>query len=169
MTKRTPTTADTFALLIADVYDAAGVLRRLGERTAATEGQTQARWQVLSVISEADWTVPMTADRLGTSRQAVQRIANELVDEGLAAFDDNPRHRRSPFLRLTPDGRGTLDAITERARERNRAVLNHLQGADVTAIRTALKELTATVRAQLHADETTPDGEPVPTTQNHNA
>ena len=89
--------------------------RRLGERTVATEGQTQARWQVLSVISEADWTVPMTADRLGTSRQAVQRIANELVDEGLAAFDYNPRHRLSPFLRLTPYGHGMLDAITEPA------------------------------------------------------
>ena len=50
---------DAFALLVADVYDAAGVLRRLGEQTAATEGQTQARWQVLSVISDGDWTVPM--------------------------------------------------------------------------------------------------------------
>src|SRR5271155_3223584 len=94
---------DAFALLVADVYDTAGVLRRQGEQTAGTEGQTQARWQVLSVISDGDWTVPMAADRLGTSRQAVQRIGNELVDEGLAAFDENPRNQRSPFLRLTRD------------------------------------------------------------------
>jgi hypothetical protein len=72
MTKRTPTAPDRFALLVADVYDAAGVLRRLGERIAATEGQTQARWQVLSVMPEGTWTVPMAADRLVTRRQAVQ-------------------------------------------------------------------------------------------------
>src|SRR5580698_4704566 len=101
MTKRSPAAVDEFSLLVADVYDTAGVLRRLGERTAATEGQTQARWQVLSVISDGSWTVPMAADRLGTSRQAVQRIANELVEEGLAAFDENPRNQPSSFLRLT--------------------------------------------------------------------
>jgi DNA-binding MarR family transcriptional regulator len=149
MTNRTPTPADTFALLIADVYDAAGALRRLGERTAATQGQTQARWQVLSVISEGDWTVPMAADRLGTSRQAVQRIANELVDEGLASFDDNPRHQRSPFLRLTAGGRSTLDAISRRARELHSKILKDLRGVDVVSVRAALDALTMTVRAEL--------------------
>jgi DNA-binding MarR family transcriptional regulator len=138
---------DAFALLVADVYDAAGVLRRLGEQTAATAGQTQARWQVLSVISDGDWTVPMAADRLGTSRQAVQRIANELVDEGLAAFDENPRNQRSPFLRLSPDGRTRLDAITKRARRQHRALLNNLSGLDLDALRLTLQKLSAVVRS----------------------
>jgi DNA-binding MarR family transcriptional regulator len=154
MTRGKPSPVDTFALLVADVYDAAGVLRRLGERTASTEGQTQARWQVLSVISEGDWTVPMAADRLGTSRQAVQRIANELVDDELATFDDNPRHRRSPFLRLTPRGHGTLDAITNQSRERNRALLNDLPGVDVDAVRAALRQLTNAARSQLQPEAT---------------
>ena len=48
---------------------------------------SRARLQVLNMVSDGDWTVPMAADRLGTSRQAVQRIANELAYEGLAAFD----------------------------------------------------------------------------------
>ncbi|HEY6787963.1 MAG TPA: hypothetical protein VI365_11690 [Trebonia sp.] len=34
---------DELALLVADVFEAAGVLHRYGERTAATAGQTQAR------------------------------------------------------------------------------------------------------------------------------
>jgi DNA-binding MarR family transcriptional regulator len=153
MTKR-ELPVDKFALLVADVYDAAGVLRRLGERPASAEGQTQARWQVLSVISEGDWTVPMAADRLGTSRQAVQRIANELVDDELATFDDNPRHRRSPFLRLTPGGGGTLDAITIRSRERNGVLLNALAGVDINAVRVALHQLTVAVRSQLQPEVT---------------
>ena len=95
--------------------------------------------------------MPLAADRLGTSRQAVQRIANELVDEGLAAFDDNPRHLRSPFLHLTADGHHTLGAITERAREHDRAIRNDLPGVDVAEIRTALRVLTTAVRAQLLA------------------
>ena len=149
MTKRSPTSVDTFASLVAEVYETAGVLRRQGERTAATEGQTQARWQVLSVISNGDWTVPMAADRLGTSRQAVQRIANELVDEGLTAFDVNPRNQRSPFLRLTPDGHTKLDAITKRSRSQHRALLNDLSDVDVDALRVALHRLSAAVRSQL--------------------
>ena len=111
---------DAFALLVADVFDAAGVLRRFGERIAAAAGQTQARWQLMSVVSVGDWTVPMAADRLGTSRQAVQRIANELVDDGLAVFVDNPRHQRSAFVRLTADGTRVLRAMTDQA-QRSRA------------------------------------------------
>ena len=149
MTERSPIAVDTFALLVADVYDTAGVLRRQGEKTAAAEGQTQARWQVLSVISDGDWTVPMAANRLGTSRQAVQRIANELADEGLAAFDENPRNQRSPFLRLTPDGHTTLDAITKRSRSQHRALLSDLSGVDVDALRLTLHRLSAAVRSQL--------------------
>lgn len=137
------------ALLVADVFEAAGVLRRYGERTAATAGQTQARWQLLSVVSDGDWTVPAAADRLGTSRQAVQRIANELVDDGLAAFEDNPRHRRSPFLRLSEDGQRALAAISVKARTENQAVLAALDGLDVALIRAGLRQLTSAVRARL--------------------
>lgn len=140
---------DELALLVADLYDAAGVLRRYGERIAAAAGQTQARWQVLSVVSGGDWTVPMAADRLGTSRQAVQRIANELVDDGLAAFVGNPRHRRSPFLRLTKAGEGTLATISDLARSSHAKVLHQLSDVDVTRLRSALNRLAASVRSEL--------------------
>lgn len=140
---------EAFALVVADVFDAAGVLRRDGERTASSVGQTQARWQLMSVMSAGDWTVPMAAGRLGTSRQAVQRIANELVDDGLAAFADNPRHRRSPFLRLTDEGRRVLDTITDQAQRRHQALLDQLDGVDLVEIRAGLRHLTAVVRSTL--------------------
>ncbi len=140
---------DAFALVVADIFDAAGVLRRDGERTASSAGQTQARWQLLSVVSVGDWTVPMAADRLGTSRQAVQRIANKLVDDGLAASVDNPRHRRSPFLRLTDEGERVLSAITGQAQLRHKALLAKLDGINLVEVRTALRHLTAVVRSDL--------------------
>jgi DNA-binding MarR family transcriptional regulator len=148
MATKHETEPDEFALLVADIYEAAGTLRRDGERIAASVGQTQARWQVLNVVSSGDWTVPNTADRLGTSRQAVQRIANELVEAGFADFVDNPRHRRSPFLRLTPAGREVLDAIHVRAQRRHEEVLAHLGAVDLLQLRTALRHLTAAVRSK---------------------
>jgi DNA-binding MarR family transcriptional regulator len=108
--------ADELALLVADVFELAGLLRRSGEDTARTVGQTQARWQLMSVVSDRALTVPQAARRLGVSRQAVQRVANDLVAEGLAGFTDNPDHRSSALLELTPAGRDALARITQRAR-----------------------------------------------------
>jgi DNA-binding MarR family transcriptional regulator len=34
----------------------------------------------------------------------MQRLADELAADGLAEFIDNPRHRRSKLVRLTPRG-----------------------------------------------------------------
>lgn len=147
--RSTVPTDQAFALLVADVYDAAGVLRRHGELIARTAHQTQARWQLMSVVSEGDWTVPKAADRLGTSRQAVQRIANELVDDGLATFTENPHHQRSPFVHLTRRGTTTLADITLEARRRERAMHTRLAAIDLDAARNLLRELTAVVRSEL--------------------
>jgi DNA-binding MarR family transcriptional regulator len=148
--------ADVLPLLAADVFEAAGVLRRHGERIAASAGQTQARWQLMSVVSAGDWTVPRAADRLGTSRQAVQRIASELIADGLAAYARNPRHRRSPFLRLTSHGSRVLAAITRQARPRHCALAGELGPADVARLRAGLRQLTAAVRRELETGDAPP-------------
>ncbi|HEX4070284.1 MAG TPA: MarR family winged helix-turn-helix transcriptional regulator [Planctomycetaceae bacterium] len=49
-------------------------------------------------------TVPQIAHMRPTSRQRMQRLADELASEGLVEFIDNPKHRRSKLLRLTPKG-----------------------------------------------------------------
>lgn len=49
-------------------------------------------------------TVPQIAQRRPTSRQRMQRLADELAAEGLVEFIDNPKHRRSKLVRLTPKG-----------------------------------------------------------------
>jgi DNA-binding MarR family transcriptional regulator len=149
MVPTSPAKTETFRLLVADVFEAAGALRRVGEELAATEGQTQARWQVMSVVSEGEWTVPAAAGRLGVSRQAVQRIANELVDERLARFEDNPRHRRSPFLRLSADGTRALDTITRRADVINAELVGGLTGAELQRCRSTLSAICTAARGHL--------------------
>jgi DNA-binding MarR family transcriptional regulator len=49
-------------------------------------------------------TVPQIAQMRPTSRQRMQRLANELEAEGLVEFIDNPKHRRSKLVRLTRKG-----------------------------------------------------------------
>ncbi len=49
-------------------------------------------------------TVPQIAQMRPTSRQRMQRLADELAQEGLVEFIDNPSHRRSKLVRLTRKG-----------------------------------------------------------------
>jgi DNA-binding MarR family transcriptional regulator len=61
--------------------------------------------------------VAEVARRLGQARQGVQRVADLLVSDGLAAYEDNPRHRRARLLRITSKGLRTLRRIQEAQRE----------------------------------------------------
>jgi len=132
---------DPYALLVADVYHVAGEMRRNGERIAATAGQTQARWQLMSVVSEGDWTVADAARRLGVSRQGVQRVADELVAEGLASYTLNPRHQRSPHLRLTERGQSALVTITAAARRANQRMVRLLSDEELAKTRAVLRRI----------------------------
>jgi DNA-binding MarR family transcriptional regulator len=49
-------------------------------------------------------TVPQIAEIRPTSRQRMQRLADELAAEGLVTFIDNPKHRRSKLVQLTRKG-----------------------------------------------------------------
>src|SRR5882724_10647842 len=49
-------------------------------------------------------TVPRIAQMRPTSRQRMQRLADELAAERLVKFIDNPKHRRSRLVQLTPKG-----------------------------------------------------------------
>lgn len=49
-------------------------------------------------------TVPQIAEMRPTSRQRMQRLADELAAEGLVEFVDNPKHLRSKLVQLTAKG-----------------------------------------------------------------
>jgi DNA-binding MarR family transcriptional regulator len=48
---------------------------------------------------------------MGITRQSVQRVADLLVDRGLAAYVPNPAHRRAKLLTPTPAGRAAVEKI----------------------------------------------------------
>lgn len=135
--------AESYRLLVADVYELAGLSRRTSEATAAEHGQTVARWHVLSVLSNQPQTVPAVARRLGLARQSVQRVADDLVEAALVERADNPDHQRSPKLGLTPAGRSTLRDIVA-ASDQDRARRLHRAGvtkAELDQARETLRKL----------------------------
>ena len=145
--------AQALAQLVADVYELAGILRRSGDVLAGSVDQSQARWQVLSVLSEGEWTVSSVARRLGVSRQAVQRVADVLASEGLVRFADNPAHRRSPLVELTRSGRTTLGHITESSHAWRAHLAAHFSAAELEDTRATLRKLLEHVREAFPGDE----------------
>jgi DNA-binding MarR family transcriptional regulator len=103
--KRTPQAAAATDLIF-EIFRAHGALVALGDRMVAGLGLSTARWQVLGSIGEKarDQSVAMIARNLGLSRQAVQRVVNELVRDGLAAYAPNPHHKRAKLVRMTEKG-----------------------------------------------------------------
>jgi DNA-binding MarR family transcriptional regulator len=80
-------------------------IRALGQRTGlVTSWGGGAFGFMRSLALLGPLTVPQIAQMRPTSRQRMQRLADELAAEGLVEFIDNPRHRRSKLVRLTPKG-----------------------------------------------------------------
>ncbi len=109
-TTRTPA-GDAFSRLVVQVFRLNGVLTAAGDEMARPAGQTSARWQVLAAADHAPMTVAQIARALNLARQSVQRVADLLVDDGLAAYVENPGHRRAKLVSLTPAGRKALRTI----------------------------------------------------------
>ncbi len=59
-------------------------------------------------------TVPQIAQMRPTSRQRMQRLADELAAKGLVAFIDNPKHRRSKLVQLTRRGEARYRELNAR-------------------------------------------------------
>lgn len=85
-----------------------------GEELARPDDQTLARWVALDAVSETPATVSEIARRLGYARQSIQRVADLLVEDGLAVYEDNPEHRRAKLLTPTTQGRRVVASINRR-------------------------------------------------------
>src|SRR5262245_53426492 len=57
-----------------------------------------------SLVLLGPLTVPQIAAMRPTSRQRMQRLADELAADGLVEFIENPRHQRSNLVRVTRKG-----------------------------------------------------------------
>lgn len=86
------------------VFHLNGQLLGLGEGFARPVGLTAAWWLVLGAVFDEPKPVAQIAREIGVTRQSVQRIADVLVDRGLARYKPNPTHRRAKLLGPTLEG-----------------------------------------------------------------
>src|SRR5215468_324827 len=97
--------AETIAELMLEVAQCFFRIRALGQKTGLiTSWGGGAFGFMRSLALLGPLTVPQIAQMRPTSRQRMQRLADELAAEGLVKFIDNPRHRRSKLVQLTPKG-----------------------------------------------------------------
>lgn len=67
---------------------------------------------VLEILAEHGAApVPAISDRLDLARQGVQRHVNDLLALGYVETRENPAHRRSVLIALTPAGTEAIDRV----------------------------------------------------------
>ena len=143
MTSGRTAEGDAATALVLEIFRVNGLLLAAGNRLAAREGLTAARWQVLGAVALAarPLTVPQIARRMGLTRQAVQESVNRLLADALIEARDNLDHRRSPLIGLTEPGRHKYAAVDQRQTHWINELSTGLSITDLTAAARALREL----------------------------
>lgn len=134
--------AELTALML-EIFRANGALLLEGDRLVADLRLTSARWQVLGSIALSERAQPVShlARVMGLTRQAVQRVVNDLVAEGLVTFEPNPHHKRARLVVLTEAGRAAYDAAAAREAPWSNGLSNGMALDDIAAARRVLSGL----------------------------
>ncbi|MEU6711136.1 MarR family transcriptional regulator [Nonomuraea sp. NPDC046802] len=103
--------ADLLSGLALGAFQLNGQFMEVAEGLARPAGMTAAWWQVIGAVLYQPLPVAGIARVMGMSRQGVQRIADLLVERGLAEYQPNPAHRRAKLLQPTPAGREAVAKI----------------------------------------------------------
>jgi DNA-binding MarR family transcriptional regulator len=118
-----------------------GQVLALAEDLARPVGLTAARWQVLGAVLTQPLPVSAIAREMGMARQSVQRIADILVDAGLADYSENPSHRRAKLLAPTQAGLEAVHRINPAHAEAAAALVAVLGADRATEVVQALHDL----------------------------
>ena len=144
---------DALTALVLPAFELNGEFLAAAHDIATPHGLTPAWWQVLGGVLDQPRSVAEIGRRMGITRQGVQRVADLLVERGLAEYRPNPAHRRAKLLACTQAGHWAIRRITVEQRPWADRI-----GADVGAedLRTVLATM-RTLIAVLEADRPTDD------------
>ena len=104
-----------FLDLVLSILRLNGLLIAEGDAMTDKLGLTHARWKVIGAIalSTNGLTVPGIAKVLGQSRQAVQRITDVMIEDGILEYQNNPKHKRSVLVTLSEQGKEIYSTLRE--------------------------------------------------------
>ncbi|GAB10832.1 putative MarR family transcriptional regulator [Gordonia araii NBRC 100433] len=130
-----------------------GQLLGVAERLARPAGLTAAWWQVLGAALGEPQTVSGIARAMGLTRQAVQRIADLLVERGLAEYRENPAHRRAKLFAPSEAGRAAVADIHPAHLAASRALTAQMGADRLAEVLVGMHELSAALdRIEASAD-----------------
>ncbi|MBC8141382.1 MAG: MarR family transcriptional regulator [Armatimonadetes bacterium] len=135
--------------LIRAVVRMTAAVQKSGTRLTQDIGITNARWQVLGELSalEKRVTVSELSRYLGLTRQAVQRLANEMADDGLLEFAENPGDARAMHVVLTPAGRNVYAGAMEREWQWTNAVADDFDAEEIARAVALLEAMTQKIQS----------------------
>jgi len=109
---------DLFTDIVLEVFRLNGALIAAGNALCDGTGLTSARWQVLGAVALSDSppTVAQIARAMGLTRQAVQRLVDELEADGIVRRLDHPESRRARPVQLTARGESLYSEMMQRQR-----------------------------------------------------
>ena len=141
--KKTPA-SNALTDLIRAVLRLNATAQKSGTRLMRGTGITNARWQTLSELFafEKRVTVSELARHMGLTRQAVQRLADDMASAGLVEFAENPGNARSMHLRLTTVGKATYHDALEHEWQWINAIAEDLDPEQITCAVALLEGIT---------------------------
>ncbi|MFP1625559.1 MarR family winged helix-turn-helix transcriptional regulator [Streptomyces sp. 5K101] len=119
---------DAFSRTALAVFHLNGRFGAMLDQLTVPSGLSAAQWQVLGAVGDEPRSVSGTARLLGVTRQSVQRIADLLVEQGLADYRANPAHRRARLLAATERGEAVLREVDAGHAELARRLCRELGG-----------------------------------------
>lgn len=123
-------------------------LRAAGARVGAVTNWGGGLWGFLrSLALEGPQTVPQIARARPVSRQRMQRLANDLAADGLVEFIDNPAHRKSKLVRLTPKGEAAFEEISGRIAQWTGRLARDMDAVELRAAARVLRQIRQRVEA----------------------
>jgi DNA-binding MarR family transcriptional regulator len=141
--------AEAIAELMLEAAQCFFRIRALGQKTGLiTSWGGGAFGFMRSLALLGPLTVPQIAQMRPTSRQRMQRLADELAAEGLVKFIDNPRHRRSKLVQLTPKGDARYCELNARLLVTASTMGVALNEADIRETTEIVRQLSDDVKAR---------------------
>ncbi len=137
-----------------DAYQVVWLIRRLFRALGQKSNESLRQFGISAadravlefLYPEEILSVPDIAGRYQVSRQHVQVTVNALMEGGLLAAKDNPRHKRSPLIELTAKGRGLFKEIKERDNEAVEQLFSSISAGERTTTHKTLETLLEQLR-----------------------
>lgn len=142
--------------LIIEIVATFFLLRAEGMRIGVVSPSGEGYWSVLRLLKvHGAQTVPQLARYRYVPRQSVQKLANEMLAQGVVEFIPNPAHKRSRLLRLTPQGEAIFAALSERIAILAETLAAQKDAAQLQTAVAVVKQLHAQLRDKLdqHQDD----------------